>query len=194
MANHPGLSGVILPKADAESCFELVQNLENPVWPLIETVQGLVDLKEIVSRSNLGRLLLGTIDLSLDLGLDTAHPAGQTALDAARFMLVSNARLGNLPPPIDGVFTDLSDANGLQEAAEHAFASGMGGMMCIHPRQTSIVHTAFAPNQVNVEWAQAVVLASEEQKGSFQFRGKMVDKPVLDRAQGILVAHKSLRS
>ncbi|MGR3621842.1 HpcH/HpaI aldolase/citrate lyase family protein [Pseudophaeobacter sp.] len=188
LSNHPSLSGVILPKADAESCSKVVQKLENPVWPLIETVRGLVDLREIVSLSDLGRLLLGTIDLSLDLGLEMDHPGGQTALDAARFMLVTNSRLGDLPPPIDGVFTNLDDTTGLQNATEHACASGMGGMMCIHPRQTSVVHAAFAPSEAEVEWAQAVVLASEGQKGSFQFRGKMVDKPVLDRAQGTLVA------
>ncbi len=188
LANHPNLSGVILPKADAACCSELTQNLENPVWPLIETVQGLVELREIVTLSNLGRLLLGTIDLSLDLGLDSAHPAGQSALDAARFMLVTNSRLGNLPPPIDGVFTDLDDATGLQEAAEHAIASGMGGMMCIHPRQTSTVHAAFSPSQANVEWAHAVLQIAETEKGSFQFRGKMVDKPVLDWAHEILAA------
>lgn len=188
LANHPNLSGVILPKADAACCSELAQQLEHPVWPLIETVQGLVDLKEIVSLSNLGCLLLGTIDLSLDLGLDAAHPAGKSALDAARFMLVTNSRLGNLPPPIDGVFTDLDDATGLQEAAEHAIASGMGGMMCIHPRQTSTVHAAFTPSQAKVDWAHAVIQVAETENGSFQFRGKMVDKPVLDRAHEILAA------
>ena len=96
--------------------------------------------------------------------------------------------LGNLPPPIDGVFTDLDDATGLQEAAEHAIASGMGGMMCIHPRQTSTVHAAFTPSQAKVDWAHAVIQVAETENGSFQFRGKMVDKPVLDRAHEILAA------
>lgn len=186
LVNHPNLAAVILPKADAKRCSELAQGLENPVWPLIETVQGLVDLKEIVGLPNMGRLLLGTIDLSLDLGLDMTHPAGQSTLDTARFMLVSSSRLGNLAPPVDGVFINLDDEIGLQKTAEHASASGMGGMMCIHPRQTSIVHAAFAPSRAKVEWANAVIQASVTEKSSFRFRGQMVDKPVLDRAQRIL--------
>lgn len=186
LASHKNLAGIILPKADAKSCSELTRRSGTPVWPLIETVHGLVDLQEIVALQNLGRLLLGTIDLSLDLGVDISHAASQSTLDTARFMLVSNSRLGNLPPPVDGVFTDLNDEIGLQRVAEHARASGMGGMMCIHPGQTAAVHDAFTPSAADLEWAQAVIEASVNEKSSFRFRGQMIDMPVLDRARNVL--------
>ena len=194
LASHKNLAGIILPKAEAKSCSELTRRSGTPVWPLIETVHGLVDLREIVTLQNLGRLLLGTIDLSMDLGVDISHAASQSTLDTARFMLVSNSRLGNLPSPVDGVFTNLNDEIGLQRAAEHARASGMGGMMCIHPRQTKIINTAFSPNSSDFEWANAVLQASKTEKSSFQFRGQMVDKPVLARAQQILEAQQAQSS
>ena len=188
VAQHPAVSGVVLPKAEAESCAALAQRLQHPVWPLIETARGISELEEIVGLPNLGRLLLGTIDLSLDLGLNESHPAGQSALDMARFQMVVHSRLARLSAPIDGVFTQLNNAAGLQAAAAHAAAAGMGGMMCIHPDQTSAVHQAFMPDAADVEWAQAVLDVSTSEKSSFRFRGEMVDAPVLERAQRIVAA------
>lgn len=188
VAQHPKLSGVILPKANTRHVTELVYKLERPVWPLVETIQGVSEVNEFAQLPNVQRMLLGTIDLSLEMGLDMSHPGGKSMLDQARFKLVSASVMASIPSPIDGVFPSLDDEPGLIAAAEHARASGMGGMMCIHPRQVGAVHTAFAPSATDIEWAQAVIEASANEKSSFRFRGQMIDKPVLDRAKGILNA------
>ena len=108
-------------------------------------------------------------------------------LDQARFKLVCASGLAAIASPIDGVFPSLEDQPGLVATAEYARASGMGGMMCIHPRQIGAVHAAFSPSATDIEWAEAVIEASVCEKSSFRFRGQMIDKPVLDRARSILV-------
>ena len=186
VAAHPQLSGVVLPKANKRHTTKLVDKLEHPVWPLVETVAGISEVNEFAKLPNLARLLLGTIDLSLEMGLDMSHPAGRAMMDQARFGLVSASFLANLASPIDGVFPALDDEIGLKRAAKYARSAGMGGMMCIHPSQIDPLHDSFAQNEIELEWAGAVIAAAKAEKSSFCFRGQMVDKPILDRARKIL--------
>ncbi|WP_264212025.1 HpcH/HpaI aldolase/citrate lyase family protein [Leisingera thetidis] len=186
VAQHEGLAGVILPKANHAQVADLARHLSRPVWPLIETAQGVSEAAAIAGLPNCGRMLLGTIDLSQEMGLDMEHPGGQAMLDHARYQLVSAACRAGRPAPIDGVFPSLEDAQGLKAAAKHAAAIGMSGMMCIHPRQIEAIHAAFFPTDTEIEWAGAVLAASQTEKSSFRFRGQMVDKPVLARATTIL--------
>lgn len=186
VAKHANLAGVILPKANTLHTQELVRTLDRPVWPLVETALGVSQVKQIAQSPRVKRLLLGTIDLSLQLRLNLMHSAGQAMMDQARFALVSASHQANLPAPVDGVFPSLDDEAGLRRNAEYACAAGMGGMMCIHPLQLQAVHNAFAPSKAAVEWARAVLAASVSEKHSFRFRGQMVDKPILERAVSIL--------
>ena len=188
VARHPNLSGVILPKANSRHVTELVYKLERSIWPLVETVQGVSEVDEFAQLPNVKRLLLGTIDLSLEMCLDMTHPGGKAMLDQARFKLVCASGLAAIASPIDGVFPSLEDQPGLVATAESARASGMGGMMCIHPRQIGAVHAAFSPSATDIEWAEAVIEASVGEKSSFRFRGQMIDKPVLDRARNVLAS------
>lgn len=188
VVRHPKLSGVILPKANQRHVSELAYQLDRPVWPLLETIQGISEAVELAQLPNIGRLMFGTIDLSLEMGLDISHPGGQAMLDQARFSLVTASKLAAIAAPIAGVFPSLNDDEGLVAAAAYARAAGMGGMMCIHPRQIGPVHDAFAPNAADFEWAQALINASLNEKSSFRFRGQMIDKPILERAHIILGA------
>ena len=192
VAKHPNLSGVILPKANKRHVTALARKLDRPVWPLVETIVGVSEVGDFAQQPNVARLLLGTIDLSLEMGLDMTHPAGKAMLDQARFRLVSASAMAKLAAPIDGVFPSLENETGLADAAQYARASGMGGMMCIHPRQISAVHDAFSPTQAELEWARAVLAVSTSEKSSFRFRGQMVDKPVLTRAKRILSSHEAV--
>lgn len=186
LTHHPALSGVVLPKAALAPLSRLAGQLPHEIWPLIETAQGLADARDIAALPQCARMLLGTIDLSLELGLDMTHPGGRAMLDQARFQLICAARLAGAAAPLDGVFPALSDDAGLQQAAEHAAAAGMGGMMCIHPKQLETIHRAFAPTAAQLDWARAVLAAAKEQPRSFAFQGEMVDQPVLERARRML--------
>lgn len=186
LAARPEISGVVLPKTTRNSVTRLAEKLDKPILPLIETATGLMDLASIVSAQQVDRLLLGTIDLALDLGLDADHPAGATMLGAARYQLVVASAARHLPRPIDGVFTDFENEEGLRAFAISARASGMGGMMCIHPKQLATVTAIFAPSEAAIIWAECVLREAINHPGAFAFEGKMIDAPILARAQVIV--------
>lgn len=186
LAANPAIAGIVLPKADTASLERLAQGSQTPVWPLVETAEGIQQAAAIARCPGVVRLLLGTIDLALDLDLDTSCPGGQAMLDMARFQLVSASSAAGIAPPVDGVFPDLGDPDGLRATSSHARACGFGGMMCIHPKQAAAVNAAFTPEDSQIDWAQRVLAAAQGQPGAFQFEGQMIDSPVLARAARLL--------
>jgi|GEM_PF-1531982 citrate lyase beta subunit len=84
----------------------------------------------------------------------------------------------------------VNDQEQLRRTAQYSAAAGMGGMMCIHPNQVGLVESIFAPSADQIEWAGALVKTAAEHNNSFQFRGQMVDEPVLNRARKILTNTK----
>ena len=186
LAAHAAVAGVVLPMADLAALTHAHSDVEAPIWPLVETAQGLQDLPDMARMPGVARLLLGTIDLALDLGIDAAHPGGRSMLDIARYHLVGASAAAGLAPPVDGVFTDLGDAGGLTATADHARACGFGGMMCIHPAQAATVNRAFVPAEALLDWARRVQQAADGQNGAFRFEGQMIDKPVLEKAARLL--------
>ncbi len=95
--------------------------------------------------------------------------------------------MAGLPAPLDGVCAVLNDHDYLRRTAQYASAAGMGGLMCIHPNQIAIIEDIFTPSDAQIEWASAVVQAAVTRNSSFQFRGQMVDEPVLKLAHKILI-------
>jgi len=188
LAGHSGVAGVVVPKADAAALAWARADVDTPLWPLVESAQGLQDLAAMARMPGVARMLLGTIDLGLELGLDEGQPGGRAMLDMARYHLVAASAAAGLAAPVDGVFADLGDAVGLTAAAAHARACGFGGMMCIHPGQTATVNAAFAPTPEQADWARRVLEAAEGQSGAFRFEGRMIDTPVLARAARLLTA------
>ncbi|MBR9651574.1 CoA ester lyase [Thalassobius aquimarinus] len=186
LAACPGVIGVVLPKASSDAVACAAGDTDVPIWPLIETALGLQDLAALAADKAVARMLLGTIDLALDLGIDAAQPDGRAMLDMARYQVVTACAAAGLRPPVDGVFADLADETGLAAAAAHARACGLSGMMCIHPGQLATVNAGFAPSQAQTDWARRVLRAADGQNGAFRFEGQMIDKPVLERAVRLL--------
>ena len=87
-------------------------------------------------------------------------------------------------------FTDVHDAAGLEAESRFARQLGFTGKTCIHPNQTPVVNRAFSPTPEEIDRAQRLVQAFEEQQaagaGAFTFEGKMVDMPMLVAARKVL--------
>jgi citrate lyase subunit beta/citryl-CoA lyase len=110
-----------------------------------------------------------------DLGLDHA---------AARLALASRA--AGLPAPVAGVTPDIDDETKLLADFARARAHGFGAKLCIHPKQVAPIHAALVPSAIELDWARRVVAVAEGAQGAVQVDGRMVDKPVLQRAQRLL--------
>jgi citrate lyase subunit beta / citryl-CoA lyase len=181
----PGVAGVILPKAErAEDIASLRSRLriETPILPLIETVTGMLNAMQIASAPGVSRLLFGTVDFCLDAGIE----GDADELSYHRAMLVLASRGAGIHAPVDGVTLDIRDIDELERAAMRARRGGFGGKLCIHPAQVSRVNACFSPSAADIEWASQIVQRAGSSRGAFSFEGKMVDAPVIERANRIL--------
>lgn len=153
------------------------------VLPLIETVRGVLSLSDIAHAPQVSRLAFGSIDYLLDLDL----PRPGFALDAAATAIAMASRAAELPPPVAGVTTEL-ETERVSTDLLHARSLGFGAKLCIHPSQVSAVREALRPDDQTLAWATRVNSAwqSASNQGAIQVDGRMVDKPVLLRAQRIL--------
>ena len=188
----PGVAAVMLPKAErAETIATLVAAGAQGVLPLIESAAGFAALATLAAAPGVQRLVFGSIDFQLDLGLRDAH---EDELLYFRSQIVLASRLAGLASPIDGVSTAIDDADLLHTDVQRARRLGFGGKLCIHPKQVAGVHRGFAPSPDELAWAQRVLAAMAAAGGAvIAVDGKMVDKPVLLRAER-LVAEAALVS
>lgn len=177
-------AAVMVPKSNADSLSLVSERLPGrPLVALIETVEGLCGLREAARVKGVGRLAFGNIDF----GSDARIPGSGEALDPARFEIVLASRLAGLPPPIDGVTAAIDDEESLASDISRARAMGFTAKLCIHPRQIDAVARGFAPTDLEMDWARRVMQVLEGAGGSVaQMDGKMVDRPMADRARTIL--------
>lgn len=114
----------------------------------------------------------------------------------ARAQMVIQSRANGLEAPLDSVWVDLQDAEGLEASARAVKRMGFQGKTCIHPSQIPVVNAVFSPTEAELAFARKVVDAFEaaEAAGSaaFQIDGKFVDYPIVYRAQRIVKEHEAI--
>ncbi len=161
-------------------------SIVNPIWimPIIESALGVINAHSIASSAdNVVSLAIGLEDYTADLG--TRRTLEGTESFFARSMVVNAARAAGIQP-IDSVFSDVGDMEGLYQNVLRSKALGFDGMGCIHPRQIRVIHEAFAPSPEEIEKAKKIVFAfhkaREQGLGVVALGTKMIDPPVVKRA------------
>ena len=187
LANWPGVSALMVPKCESSADLDAVitSSPGMPVLPIIESAEGYLNLRAIAHTPQVRRLVLGHVDFLADTGITLS--SDQRELDSLRFEIAMCTRSGRLAPAIDGVTVAVDDVAAIHADTERAIRFGMGGKLCIHPRQVSVVHAAFQPSAEALDWARRVVDAMQASSGAaVQLDGKMIDLPVLLQAQRLL--------
>ena len=176
---------VMLPKCEAASQVADVLGEMPPgttILPLIETARGMVALQEIAGAAGVTRLAFGSLDYMADLDI----PAGSPALEFAAAQIAVASRAAGIASPVAGVTPDL-DATRVSADMKEPRALGFGAKMCIHPSQIAAVRAGLAPTTVELAWAQRVLQAwAASTGGAIQLDGKMVDRPVILKAERIV--------
>ncbi len=92
--------------------------------------------------------------------------------------------------PVETIHTDFRDLDGLEQRARDVKRQGYRGMLAIHPAQVEVINRVFTPSEEELAEAQAVVdlFAANPGVGTIGHEGKMLDRPHLDRAKGLLRA------
>ncbi|WP_321799081.1 CoA ester lyase [Caballeronia sp. J97] len=188
MARAANARAVMVPKAEdatqladiAARCAEGVELIA-----LVESVAGVVRMREIAQCGHVARLAFGSFDFGVDAGIDGTG----RELDYVRSQFVIESRFAGLAPPIDGVTLATGDIDAINADVLDARRFGFGGKLCIHPKQVDAVNDGFAPSAAEREWAARVLAALEANpRGAISVDGKLVDKPIVDRARRIQAA------
>jgi len=187
MCARAGVAALMLPKAeDAAALQAIAMALPSAaLWPLIETARGIDQLDAIAAAPRVQRLVFGSIDFQADLGIEGEG----VELLFFRSRIVLASRLAGLQPPVDGVSISIDDPAGIEADTRQARRLGFGAKLCIHPKQVASVNRGFSPTPAQVEWARRVIDADAASRGApVAVDGKMVDRPVVLKAQALLAA------
>jgi citrate lyase beta subunit len=178
---------LVLPKATPEAVDALGAD-GPPVVAIVETADGLRQAYEVASLQRVEALIVGAVDLGVELRLE--QRADGLEILFARSKAVLDSASARVRAPIDRVWTDVRDGDGLEADARFARSLGFRGKACVHPDQVEIVNRVFTPSDEELTRARRVVEAYEhalgEGEGVTALEGEMIDLPVVARARQVL--------
>ncbi|MDD4600365.1 Citrate lyase subunit beta [bioreactor metagenome] len=195
---------LLVPKvetaADIKEVVSLVATAEKPgqkkvnLIALLETPRGIAEAFSIAQADErVVALALGAEDYTAALGANRTKQG--TEIFTARTMIINAAAAAGVQS-IDTPYTDANDEQGLLEDSQTAKHLGFKGKLAINPRQIDVIHEVFNPTMHEIEWAERVIeairIAESEGAGVASLNGKMVDAPVVNRAERILYLAKLL--
>lgn len=193
---RPG--ALLLPKVqqadDIKKLADLIEEYEQPgqqpvgIIALIETPRGLVEAYHIATaHRRVTALAFGAEDYTAALGAQRTKE-GAEILTARS--LVANAAAAAGIDAIDTPFTDVNDEQSLAADTSLAKKIGFKGKLVINPRQVDIIHRVFNPSSDEIDWAERVIQAIRQAEadgsGVTAVDGKMIDAPIVNRAERIL--------
>lgn len=191
------LSAVMLPKVETKDQVEafskaLTQHCSAtppPIAALLETPLGVLATSQIAGHPSLCALGFGAEDYSGAIGV---HPHALALTWPAQQVITGAHAYGLQCWGMAGSIAEVKDLDAFGKDVEFARSIGFTGSVCIHPNQVAIVNRGFSPSAVELEWAQKVVDADEAARakglGAVLLDGKMIDKPIVDRARRWLAA------
>lgn len=171
---------LVVPRAiSAHLVHGIAEAVGKPVLAMIETAAGVLGAAEIAPET--AGLIAGTNDLRADLRLpldSTREP-----ISASLQMIVLAARAAGVAV-FDGVFNNLEDSDAFLTEAEQGRRLGFDGKSLIHPNQIDACHRAFAPTDVELERARALVDAFRG--GADRFGKEMIERMHVEAAARLL--------
>ena len=164
------------------------------LMPLIETALGVENSFAIASATKrVKALFLGAEDLTADLQCVRTKEGRE--IEYARTRLVVAARAAGVAV-YDTPFTDVNDDEGIVKDATYAKALGFNGKASISPRHVEVINSVFSPTQKEVDYAyevmEAIALAKAQGKGAIALHGKMIDAPIVARAEQTIAMAQAL--
>lgn len=196
------LDGICIPKVETADQLRRIENAIDkyeaaqgmPIGTirtdiLIESARGYLNAREIAAATKRGEFLdIGSEDFSKELEVELN---GGTELAPYYTEIIVCARAyGMRPTGLLSSLADYKDLKGLRSVALASAAIGIVGAACIHPDQVKCLNEAFAPDKDLVEQSKTIVRLFDEARkngqGVTSLDGKMIDRPVAERARRIL--------
>ncbi|GKU23017.1 unnamed protein product [Fusarium langsethiae] len=206
VVDTPGLNTIVLPKVQTAADINLVAdairhlrqgpgNSHSPlsIIALVETAKGLINLNEISAASPLiSGLAFAAEDFCHDLSI-TRTPS-LTELLFARSAIVTVARAHEIPSTLDLVTTSFKGEEGIRQLELECADGkrlGFNGKQLVHPGQVEVAQRVFSPSEEELIWAVKVTIGdakalADQGRGAWTLDGKMIDVPVVKKAQAIV--------
>lgn len=203
-----GLDALVLPKVEDMKAIDYASQLINesrnnnsrlPIWAMIETAKGIENVNNIAASDNVQTIILGTNDLSKDLQLRirNRYKLSFDPLFYSKSRCIVAAR-ANGKSVIDGVFMDIYDGIGLEDACNRSRDMGFDGITLIHPNQIETANNIFSPSAEEVIYATRVIKAYDEARAQGKslavLDGKLIEYLHVEQAKNVLVSAKSIES
>ncbi len=179
------IDGLVVPKVSDVTDITGVTHVwpKTPLWAMIETAQGVINLPEIATTGVKG-LIAGPNDLRKELR--TRPMADRADILFVLSQIVLYGRTNDLIV-LDGVYNQFRDEVSFAAECEQGRSLGFDGKTLIHPAQIAGCEAAFSPSEAEIAWAQAVVAAFEgSAAGLVSVNGEMVERLHLEQAKAIL--------
>lgn len=199
---YHGLDGVTIPKLESvERMLEIENRIalleqERGIEPghiktnmLIETAKGYVNMENLCANSRRGHSInIGTYDFATDIGIKVDEPDALWFPNASMVIVAKAYHL--LPMGLVASFGDFKDLEHFERVIKESVKVGLKGAWGIHPSQISLLNKGFSPTSEEVAYSKSVIEVFEESKrhkdGAIALNGKMIDKPIVERARAIL--------
>jgi citrate lyase subunit beta/citryl-CoA lyase len=204
----PDVDGIAITKADSASHVRLLDQLVSELEAkrgmkpghtrfivMIETTDAFTRIDEIPRASpRVVAMNIGGEDFALDM---EAQPDGDVLLHPKQRMIIAARAAGVMPLGFIGTVADFSDWEKFRLMVRRARRFGFDGAGCIHPGQVGIVNEEYTPSEEEVAYARKVIQMDKEAqaagRGSFQIDGKMIDIPVVVRAERLVRRYDAIK-
>jgi citrate lyase subunit beta/citryl-CoA lyase len=205
----PDVDGIAITKADSASHVKLLDQLVTGLEEkrgmkaghtkfivMIETADAYTRIDEIPRASpRVVAMNIGGEDFALDLN---AQPDDDVLLHPKQRMIIAARAAGVMPLGFIGTVADFSDWEKFRLMVRRARRFGFDGAGCIHPGQVTIVNEEYTPSEAEVAYARKVIRMDKEAaaagRGSFQIDGKMIDIPVVVRAERLILRYEAIKA
>jgi len=204
----PDVDGIAVTKTDSASHVRLLDQLVSELEAkrgmkpghtklivMIETTDAFTRIDEIPRASpRVVAMNIGGEDFALDM---EAQPDGDVLLHPKQRMIIAARAAGVMPIGFIGTVADFSDWEKFRLMVRRARRFGFDGAGCIHPGQVTIVNEEYTPSEEEVAYARKVIKMDQEARsagrGSFQIEGKMIDIPVVVRAERLVRRYEAIK-
>ena len=204
----PDVNGIALTKIDSASHVKLLDELVTELeekrgmsvghtkfLAMIETPEAFGRIDEIPrASSRVAAMNIGGEDFALDCDM---QPDDDVLLHPKQRMIIAARAAGVMPLGFIGTIAGFGDWDKFRQMVRRSRRFGFDGAGCIHPGQVTIVNEEYSPSQEEVAYAKKIIEMDQEAaksgRGSFALDGKMIDIPIIVRAEKLLARHEAIK-
>lgn len=178
------IDGYVLPKATKDTVLLLSRMTSKPIIAIIESAYSVVTLEDIAKIEVVKGLLLGAEDYTTDMNIERTVDGEELIYVRSKLAIYAKAYHKEA---IDTPFTLKDDEEALSRDILRAKALGLHSKSVIHPNHVDKVNQLMSPSEALILWATRVLKKKAmTNKGAFSLDGKMVDEPIIKKAQRII--------